>query len=74
MPRFWAIGTMAEALNLNLVGEGIESPSQLAHLQRLGYQRGQGYYFARPVPADELAGLLDNAQVYIADPQPEIVA
>ncbi len=69
-----AIRTIALALNLNIVGEGIENANQLAHLQRLGYHRGQGYYFARPVAAADLAGLLDTTPIDIADVHQEIVA
>ena len=34
------------------VAEGIESPLQLSRLRDLGCDRGQGYLFGRPRPAN----------------------
>ena len=50
-----AIITMSASLGLNVVAEGIEEESQLALLRKLGCGYGQGYYFSRPVPADDFA-------------------
>src|SRR5207302_1605050 len=44
--------TLAKTLNLTVVGEGIETIAQLDHLRALGCDRGQGYYFAKPRPAE----------------------
>lgn len=49
-----AIVILSKALNLNITGEGIETREQLAHLQGLGCQIGQGYYFDRPLTAEAL--------------------
>lgn len=40
------------------VAEGIENPSELQALHRMGCDRGQGYLFARPMPRDELVTAL----------------
>jgi diguanylate cyclase (GGDEF)-like protein/PAS domain S-box-containing protein len=50
----------ANALNLRVTAEGIETAEQLVELQRLGCDQGQGYYFAKPMPADEMNTLLAN--------------
>ena len=50
-----AIVTLAKNLNLQITSEGIETPAQLAHLC---CDQGQGYHFARPLPAAEFAALL----------------
>ncbi len=47
-----AMLAMAQALRLDVVAEGIETDGQLAALLELGCPRGQGYRFARPMPAD----------------------
>jgi EAL domain-containing protein (putative c-di-GMP-specific phosphodiesterase class I) len=45
-------------LQLEVVAEGIEEPSQLAALLAAGCNTGQGYLFAKPVPADEIPELI----------------
>jgi diguanylate cyclase (GGDEF)-like protein len=52
-----AIVTMAKNLDLSVTAEGIETAEQLTQLRELGCDRGQGYYFARPLAADPLAAL-----------------
>ena len=55
-----AIISLATALDLDVVAEGIEKVEQLAHLQRLGCSYGQGYYFGRPESADSTRQLLKS--------------
>jgi sensor c-di-GMP phosphodiesterase-like protein len=40
---------------MTTVAEGIETASQTALVQRLGCDRGQGYYFSKPLLAAQLA-------------------
>jgi EAL domain-containing protein (putative c-di-GMP-specific phosphodiesterase class I) len=40
------------------VAEGSETSNQVADLRELGCPFGQGYLFARPLPPEELDGLL----------------
>ena len=53
-----AVGTMAGAMNLSVVAEGIESEAQRTALRRLGYRHGQGFLFAKPAPPQDFARLL----------------
>ncbi|HEX3825190.1 MAG TPA: EAL domain-containing protein [Mycobacteriales bacterium] len=53
-----AVLAMAEALALDVTAEGVETAEQLAHLNRLGCQRAQGYYLAPPMPAASVDRLL----------------
>ncbi len=55
-PLVEAMITMASALGLDVVAEGIETDAQLAALQALGCRRGQGYLFAPPLPPQEIEG------------------
>jgi EAL domain-containing protein (putative c-di-GMP-specific phosphodiesterase class I) len=55
--------TMAEALGMTVVAEGVEEPSQVERLQALGCDYAQGFHFARPMPASELAGLLRDGAI-----------
>ena len=49
-----AIVSMGRALRLTVIAEGVEEPFQLERLRKLRCSRAQGYYLARPLPADEL--------------------
>jgi diguanylate cyclase (GGDEF)-like protein len=49
------IVALAHALRLSVTAEGIEHAHQAHQLQALGCTRGQGYLFARPMPASDLA-------------------
>ena len=51
----------ATALDLAVTGEGVETADQLDRLRALGCLQAQGYLFARPVPASDVPGLLEEA-------------
>ncbi len=53
-----AVISMARSLNLQVVGEGVEQPEQLAFLEREGCDLVQGYLLGRPMPADDFDALL----------------
>jgi len=50
---------MGRALEMEVIAEGIETSEQVADLRELGCPLGQGYLFARPLPPEELDGLLE---------------
>jgi EAL domain-containing protein (putative c-di-GMP-specific phosphodiesterase class I) len=56
-----AILDLARALHLETVAEGIEQPEQLSSLLDSGCAAGQGFFFAKPVSSERIAGLLDAA-------------
>jgi diguanylate cyclase (GGDEF)-like protein/PAS domain S-box-containing protein len=49
---------LSRHLGLTTVAESIETPEQLHSLQQLGCQMGQGYWFARPLSADDIETFL----------------
>lgn len=51
---------MAHRLGLGIVAEGIEDQQQLEYFTRLQCAEAQGYYFARPMPAEQLMKLLER--------------
>jgi EAL domain-containing protein (putative c-di-GMP-specific phosphodiesterase class I) len=53
-----SIISLARTLDLTVTAEGIETPTQQWCLQQLGCDRAQGYLFAKPMPARDLADLL----------------
>lgn len=44
---------MCQSLNLEVTAEGLEEEWQVGFLRDLGCANGQGYYFAKPLPAEE---------------------
>jgi EAL domain-containing protein (putative c-di-GMP-specific phosphodiesterase class I) len=62
---------LAHALGLRLVAEGVEDEATAGALARSGCDEAQGFFFSRPLPADELEAWLDArsavpAQLYAA--------
>ncbi len=49
-----AIVSMARALRLEVIAEGVETPEQLACLRRLGAVQAQGYLWSAPLAAPDL--------------------
>lgn len=50
-----AVVAFAESIGLTVTVEGVESSSQVEAVRGLGCDRGQGYYFSRPLPAEGVA-------------------
>jgi diguanylate cyclase (GGDEF)-like protein len=57
-----AVIQMGHSLNLRVIAEGVENAEALARLRALGCDEVQGYYFAKPMPADEFARFVALAQ------------
>ena len=53
-----AIIAMAHSLQLEVVAEGVETQEQLDMLRKLGCDVIQGYFFSKPIPANEVVMLL----------------
>jgi EAL domain-containing protein (putative c-di-GMP-specific phosphodiesterase class I) len=53
-----AMISMAHSLGLAVVVEGVEAEWQLTKLKEIGCEMAQGYYFARPLPAEAAETLL----------------
>lgn len=49
---------LAHKLGLTVTAECIEGPAQKERLRRIGCDTGQGWHFARPMPADGIAAML----------------
>lgn len=53
-----AIIAMSNSLDLRAVAEGVETEEEFRFLSSMGVRAMQGYFFSKPVPADELQKLL----------------
>jgi diguanylate cyclase (GGDEF)-like protein/PAS domain S-box-containing protein len=53
-----AIISMAHSLGLKVIAEGVETEAQLEFLRAQGCDMAQGYYFNRPLPAEEIMPIL----------------
>ncbi|MFL5830730.1 MAG: EAL domain-containing protein [Solirubrobacteraceae bacterium] len=58
-----AIAAMAQALSLEVVGEGVETERQANELRRLGIELAQGFLFSPPVSAPEITRLVMQGSV-----------
>ncbi len=67
-----AIIGLAEAFNLQLVAEGVETPAAALTLMRHGCHRAQGYLLSRPLPGRAMESLLASRWMpmpFLADSQ-----
>ncbi len=55
-----AVISMGRGLKHRVIAEGVETSEQLAFLKSRGCDEAQGFYFSRPLPAVELAKLLQT--------------
>ena len=62
-----AVIALGHSMGLKVLAEGIEQPEQLALLDELGCDHGQGYHFGRPQPAEQLAELLAQQRDAVYD-------
>ena len=51
---------LAHTLGMEVVGEGIETESQVGLLRELNCEFGQGYFFARPLTEDDAVAMLSE--------------
>jgi diguanylate cyclase (GGDEF)-like protein/PAS domain S-box-containing protein len=64
-----AIIALGTSLTLDVVAEGIELPEQMASLQNLGCDLGQGFLFARPMNHEALVEYLVNGEQATGKPR-----
>lgn len=53
-----ALIAVAHSLHMKIIAEGVETEEQRAHLQANGCDALQGFYFSKPLPADQLTETL----------------
>lgn len=55
-----AIISIAKSLNLEVIAEGVESSAQVEHLKKLNCEEVQGYFYQKPMTADECREFLET--------------
>ena len=53
-----SIISMAHSLGVRVIAEGVETEDQLNFLKEYKCDEIQGYYFSKPIPAENFTGLL----------------
>lgn len=64
-----SIINMAHRMRLRVVAEGVEAEAQLGYLKMNRCDEMQGYYFSRPLPAEEFAALLREGRALPRAPE-----
>lgn len=60
---------MAHKLGIRVVAEGIEDQGAIDYLQKAGCDEGQGFYYAKPMPAEEFSKWIKANPSYLTDKQ-----
>ncbi len=58
-----AVVSLGRSLGASVVAEGVETPQQLEALRRVGCDAVQGFYLARPMPAEDVPSRLSALKV-----------
>ena len=61
-----AILGLGQALGMKIIAEGVETEGEERHLQDEGCPHGQGFKFARPLPAEEFKDWVKNSRAMLA--------
>jgi diguanylate cyclase (GGDEF)-like protein/PAS domain S-box-containing protein len=69
-----AIIAIAKHLHIQVIAEGIEGYQQAEILRRLGCSVGQGFLFARPMPADQILQMLRDSAEPEEQPEEDMLA
>ncbi len=58
-----ALILMAKGLGLNLIAEGVDTEQHLTYLSEFGCHNYQGFYFSKPLPADQISVYLKHINI-----------
>lgn len=55
------VASLAKALDMNVLAEGVETQEQLSHVIEAGCDRAQGYLFGRPMSPEDYVAMVSGA-------------
>lgn len=55
-----SVVAVGKSLDLISIAEGVETYSQVEAVRQIGCEQAQGYFFAKPLPLDEIEALLER--------------
>ena len=58
-----AVIALGHSLNLDVIAEGVETDRVVRLLMNLGCTQGQGYYYCRPLPVEEITAVLAAGRI-----------
>lgn len=64
-----AVVALARGLGVDVIAEGVEHQDQAEQLIKLGCITAQGFYYSKPLPAEELESLLDESLMRLSGPR-----
>ncbi|WP_026480717.1 EAL domain-containing protein [Ahrensia sp. 13_GOM-1096m] len=56
-----ALVALGKSLDLDIIAEGIETEGQLDYMTAVGCDCGQGYYFSKPISAEQITEYFNQA-------------
>jgi EAL domain-containing protein (putative c-di-GMP-specific phosphodiesterase class I) len=68
------IVNLGKKLNLSIIAEGVETKKQLDHIQQIGCDQVQGYFYSVPVEPTEALQLLNEFNAYDSHPSEPFAA
>jgi predicted signal transduction protein with EAL and GGDEF domain len=69
-----AVATLGRGLGMSVVAEGVEAETDALLMRQLGCTEMQGFFFARPVPLNELADVIARQNARAVKTGPELPA
>ena len=64
---------LAHNLRMNVIAEGVESSDQITHLRKMKCEYAQGFFFSRPLRAEEATKLIVEEHEYQMMPLDRII-
>ncbi|MFA7587279.1 MAG: EAL domain-containing protein [Novosphingobium sp.] len=65
-----AVVAMADSLEMSTTAEGVETEAELEVVRKLGAKKIQGFYFGRPMPAEDAKLLFRQRDLLVAHAKP----